>query len=256
MSLRDSEAGPLELCRRNPCVIHDDEETVADDALTKDMLQAALEPRKSQYDTEDTDATPYRPSMGRNLSLGGERPSTPQKHVRPDSNRHSSEFGFAKRPNSRPRGLSALNGVHMSPKPIPVAKHVDLSRATFGSATGVSMIEHMERIQKQEEDVARLLEDSLPDQEDGVPEEGFINGGLLGSTRGKSRSYRQGLSLDLERGPTTSRLRSGSIDEMASRRPSFTEAIRTTSNDGTVPTKIVIVERIEEVDARPFFAKW
>ena len=226
MSLRDPDAGPLELCRRSPCLVHDDEVVVGDIGVMKDVLDAVTEEEGLANKPQSAvDNGLYRPSVDRNQSSGGDRPSTPTKPVKPHVQRHSSE---------RPafRDSASVGGNQMSPRPLPVIQHVDLNRASFGNASGVSMMEHMERLQKQEEESARShpkLHTSEGSLRETAP---LINGhtGLQGS-----RIYRQGTSLDLERGAgrREERLRSHSIDN-----PAWTASLM----NGNTSTKVVIVE--------------
>lgn len=252
MSLRNPEEGPLELCRRTPCVVHDDEMEVADDVFTREMLDATAAPpnQRNVILEEDDETTPRgsstnnRPSMDRHSTTPDDRPTTPpaQPLAMPVHSRHSSD-----RPNMR-RPLSYTHASHVSPRPLPTIKHVDLNRSTFGNATGVSLMEHMERIQRREEDVAQSLGVSLPTDLD---DSEFLLGRRSTDMYSTSvpaaphpRRSRQGASLDLDRRLVqpygTGRLRSGSIDEVG-RRMSSRGVVDNPGAEGT-KTKIVIVE--------------
>ena len=210
MSLRDPDAGPLELCRRTPCIVHDDEVTVADDVYIKETLSAtALDEDMGDAFRSSEELSNPRPSIDRNQSVGGDRPSTPTKFVKPTVQRHSSERPVFNRPASP-------GPIHFSPRPMPVSKHVDLTRTTFGDVTGVSLMEHMERLQmcKQEEDHARLMRRKSPNELGESETAPLANDHE--SMRGSSR-FRKGMSLDLEREIPhrhDGRVRSGSIDDI------------------------------------------
>lgn len=234
MSLRNPAEGPLELCRRQARIVHDDEVIMADDEFTQEMIEAARLPIKR---------TPVRPTAVRNHT---ENISTsPRRTPKPTPTRHTSELHV-----TRISGMPAYT-TRLSPRPLPVSKQLDLNRSTFGNATGVSLMAHMERIQQQEEDAAKSLGVNLPtdldnDDSDGgdvnetdeqTPLPARIDYGL--STSADKRNQRQGVSLDFNRRASAphvhveTRLRSGSIDApSASRR----------SGEASTGTKIVIVE--------------
>ena len=212
MTLRDPDAGPLELCRRQPRLVHDDEIIVADDQMTRDLLEAAAKPGQSS-----TSIPPLR------------RPSTsgPIRGAGSVLERRQSEQPLGIR-QSRPAS-----------RPLPLSKHVDLSRATFGNASGVAMIEHMDRLQKKEEehsDAKHEFDDS--------DELSFSNGSS------KLSNIRQGLSFDDTRRGLGSRFRSGSLDTSRIASQPLPQAV-----SAHTATRVVIVERVVEVDARPYFVR-
>lgn len=213
-SLRNAEEGPLELCRRRTCLVHDEELVVADDEVTAEMIRQTLSVPVTEPARNEDDQTAYRPGMARNLSTGaGLIDNAPQGLSAslsalspPRFHRHASDSG---------------HGIERSASPLPTSKHVDLSRPVYGSASGVSMMTYMERLQRKEGASSAVpLED---DEASGYGSTGF--------NHSRSRLDRQGVSLDLDRehllaaptplrGSTSmeGRSRSGSIDEVSRRR--------------------------------------
>ena len=250
-SLRNSDEGPLELCRRRTCVVHDDEVVVADDETAKEMLAetARVTVRSSgEGDDQHNNGTVYRPSMDRHMSASvGSLPPAGRSGAKPAYTRHSSERPTRSVASSRPISAQfSSNRPHL--RPIPTSQYIDLNRPTFGSASGVSMMEHMERLQRREEDVSTIMDKALHprllrrggkeaaatgEEEENEEEETLLpSSPSYGSTTHSRRSARQGASMDLDRrtlgrdleaneavlGGSTGRSRSGSIDEVGARR--------------------------------------
>lgn len=287
-SLRNPEEGPLELCRRRTCLVYDEEMTVADDEVTRDLIRQTLSvpvPPEIGEDEDNGDHPAYRHGMARNLSTGA--------GVMPAPQGLSASLSAMNPPRSQRHISDGSHAVQRAVSPLPTSKHVDLSRPAYGSASGVSMINYMERLQRREEGNASAGA-AADHREEGA---GY---GSTGWSQSRARDERQGVSLDLDReqllapGPADGdfranlmdgRSRSGSIDEVTRRR---SEGIKTASGRtarqdriassallSEARTKTVIVEvrgrlhiqrpsatdtlsmqRLEYVDARPFFVKF
>ena len=271
-SLRNPEEGPLELCRRKPCLVHDEELVVADDEVTREMLRQAISVPPSIGNAEQSS---YRPGMARN--------QTTLMHVAPrDISAAFSPPSFQR--HSSERHSSFGHSIDRAASPLPTSKHVDLSRQVYGSASGVSVMNYMERLQRKEEAAGSGQAETSYD-DTGDEGEGY---GSTGWSRSRARNERQGASLDLDREAlmglaASGRTRSGSIDEAARRRSETVEVALPTGSRAVdvLPTvlpgsatKTVIVQvsllcisinfllrsvsskRLEHVDARPFFAKF
>ena len=235
-SLRNLDEGPLELCRRQTCIVHDDEITVADDGFTESLLQATV-----QVDSREAPELSHRIDIeeqvqarefGRDMSASVDALISPK--------RTNSGYSRPYRPgyNRTSTYLSSQRS-----RPIPVAQRLDLNKTVIGGASGFALMEHMERVERREQDAATdratsVLSDAGEEEEEEEVEADY------GRVRGHL-SRREATSLDLSRGlaASTKRSREGSSSSMPRRNTlDISISARAAMSSGPPKTKTVIVE--------------
>lgn len=232
-SLRNLDEGPLELCRRQTCIVHDDEITVADDGFTEGLLQATAQGESQEapelsYGIDIEEGSRTR-DTGRDLSASVDALVSPKR----------TNSGYS-RPHRPGYNRTSTNLSSQRSRPIPVAQRLDLNKTVIGGASGFALMEHMERVERREHEAATeratsVLSDAGDEEEDEIE---------YGRSRGHL-SRREATSLDLSRGlpPSTKRSREGSSSSMPRRNTlDISVSARAAVPSGPPKTKTVIVE--------------
>lgn len=232
-SLRNLDEGPLELCRRRTCIVHDDEITVADDEVTSEILHASVQAQSNEapeLTTANMDVEYGRsPEYGRDLSASVDALIGPLK-------RASSDFNRTRRPGYD-RSSTAIS---QRTRPIPVAQRLDLNKTVIGGASGFALMEHMERVERREQDA---LSDKAVSVHNNADEDEEVNQMEYGRAR-RQGSRREAASLDLGRGGTPTHTRSWETSETSMPRRNTLDISITARAMAVGPpkTKTLIVE--------------
>lgn len=239
-SLRNLDEGPLELCRRRTCIIHDDQVTVADDDLTQELMSSntQAEQREQMDLSQSIDFGPRRTSLGGGVEIGGnDLSASVDALIQPRRTASGS-----KRPTYN-RTSTALSS---RTRPIPVSHRIDLKKNRFGGASGFALMEHMESLQRREEEdhgsEAGFSVRSDVDEEDIADANG--HGSRTGSDgqRHGHPSRRAGASLDLSRGPGRNEDYEFGSRNFARRNTMDLSTSRRADVPSVPKTKVVIVE--------------
>lgn len=232
-SLRNLDEGPLELCRRRTCIVHDDEITVADDHFTQEMMQATsnAEAREAPELSHSIDMDDYDHNEEANARMS----ASVDALISPP--RASSGHGRNKRPgyNRTSTYLSSQRA-----RPIPVAQRLDLTKTVIGGASGFALMEHMERVERREQDASSERALSIHSEADEDEDTDEIR---YPSVR-THMSRREAASLDLSRGtaPTRARSREESSGSMPRRNTLDISVSGRAALTAPPKTKTVIVE--------------
>ncbi|GAA94335.1 uncharacterized protein L969DRAFT_53056 [Mixia osmundae IAM 14324] len=156
-SLSHDDEGPLELCRRSKILVWDDEIEVSADQLTQELIAAASTPNRQPAGmsgsiddlTARQAARPISP-----VTAPMSRHSIATATPRPGAGLRTQSHFTRSPPPKRPRTMERmLSGPNLSSRPIPAARRLDLAGDAFGGATGIAALEHMERLQREEQDL-------------------------------------------------------------------------------------------------------
>lgn len=240
-SLRNLDEGPLELCRRHTCIVHDDEITVADDGFTQGLLQATAQSASQEapelsYGIDIEERVQAR-EYGRDMSASVDALVSPR--------RTSSGYGRPHRPGYN-RTSTYLSSDRS--RPIPVAQRLDLNKTVIGGASGFALMEHMEQVERREQDATAgrgtsVLSDAGDDENEDLE---------YGRSRGHA-SRREAASLDLSRGAAPARegSREASSGSMPRRNTlDISVSARAAMSTGPPKTKTVIVEVSSPISPR------
>lgn len=241
-SLRNLDEGPLELCRRRTCIVHDDEITVIDDEVTSDLIEAT----HKAHSQEAPELTYFdnQPDDGRTSEYGGELSASVGNL--PPSKRTSSDYSRARRPDYN----RTSTYISQRARPIPVAQRLDLNKTVIGGASGITLMEHMERVERRENEAAgNGAGSALSDGGDAEQPDDSEYG-----TR-RHASRREAASLDLGRGGTPTRARSREASESSMPRRNTLDISTSTramaARAPKIKTVIVEVRRFTASRRRP-----
>ncbi|KDQ15258.1 hypothetical protein BOTBODRAFT_31921 [Botryobasidium botryosum FD-172 SS1] len=275
-SLKHSDEGPLELTRRVKVMVWDEEVEVSSTANQEQLLaEVAMQrstPASAAPAGSDVVASPVS-------AIHINVPPSPERHHRSRSvGGRSAGAGLDNFPPPRLRRAS-------TDRPVPFAGK--LQRGIFPGASGVAVLEHMERLDAVESGLKKLgrseddplLEEEEEDEADDVVDDDWGRNsvevsGMMASTTlsdgGYLSSSRRRESLD-DRPKSSSMSASGVLYGMSSppqqhgRRSmqgdDARDMIRSMDLGGSGSgegrkTRIVIAERLETVDAKAFFSIW
>jgi phosphatidylinositol 4-kinase type 2 len=192
-SLRNLDEGPLELCRRKTCIVHDDEVAMADDSFTREMIEAAAAPLAGiilQGSGSGETSAPIDVQMysapGRDMSASLDALVRP---IRSSSGNDTTA--------ERPHYNRTSTYISQRSRPIPVSQRVDLNRTTFGGASGFALMEHMERVEKRERDAYPGMDPNPPGDDEEEHQDVWTE-----YPRRQHSSRREAASLDFSRRPS------------------------------------------------------
>lgn len=143
-------AGPVELCRRPKKMVYDDFVRVLDDQTTRDLVAATSTPRQSapvavEGASPIISEQPGRIALPQSVPIGQMTAGAPAR--RPPIASQSSSTG-----SRHARGMSSSDVLSWS----------HLSEEEYGSLTGVSLMRHMDRLEREDRVFKRSLRRKLP----------------------------------------------------------------------------------------------
>ncbi|KAG8926810.1 phosphatidyl inositol kinase [Tulasnella sp. 418] len=263
-SLKHADEGPLELTRRTKVMVWDEEIEVPVNASPAELLVivSASQTKPSSVSGDIVASLLNAPSNPQQTASGSlSTPNSPptSNGALPKSPRDRRSRSISMGLNFPPRSHFRRSSSDLSVRPVPFMSK-NREGSILGGATGVSVLEHLERLDEVESGLNRAINRAgaviEEDEEEDVGSQ-TEEPGSPKPTAAVLTSWSSLPPLSQSTDPDTSSRRTGhsrwasqSEHDRARRSLDLPRELRRS------PTRIVIAERLETVDANPFFSGW